>query len=127
MSPTDCVASDCRPTLSGAGSWRPSTWSRSAMPRESLSASRGRSRAASSSGWRSRVRSSDLSLDPALEQGMATSLKGVLEESLFLGAHYRHYVRVGDLVLLVDGPAPAKPGAVEIRVPVRRLRVFPPS
>ena len=57
---------------------------------------------------------------------MATSLKGVLEESLFLGAHYRHYVRVGDLVLLVDGPAPATPGAVEIRVPVRRLRVFPP-
>jgi len=73
------------------------------------------------------VRSSDLSLDPAFEQGMATSLKGVLEESLFLGAHYRHYVRVGDSVLLVDGPAPAKPGAVEIRVPVRRLRVFPPS
>ena len=73
------------------------------------------------------VRSSDLSLDAALEHGMVTTLKGLLEESLFLGAHYRHYVRVGDLVLLVDGPAPVKPGAVEIRVPVRRLRVFPPS
>ena len=35
-------------------------------------------------------------------------------------------VRSSDLSL-VDGPAPAKPGAVEIRVPVRRLRVFPPS
>ena len=73
------------------------------------------------------VRSSDLSLDAAAEHGMTTTLKGVLEESLFLGAHYRHFVRVGKSVLLVDGPAPAKPGAVEIRVPVRRLRVFPPS
>ena len=73
------------------------------------------------------VRSSDLSLDAPLEHGLTSSLKGNLEESLFLGAHYRHYVRVGDSVLLVDGPAPAKPGAVEIRVPVRRLRVFPPS
>jgi hypothetical protein len=49
----------------------------------------------------------------------------VLEESLFLGAHYRHYVRVGDAVLLVDGPSAAAPGPVEIRVPARRLRVFP--
>jgi ABC-type Fe3+/spermidine/putrescine transport system ATPase subunit len=71
------------------------------------------------------VRSSDLSLDASLEQGAVTTLKGVLEESLFLGAHYRHYVRVGDAVLLVDGPAPAKPGAVEIRIPVGRLRVYP--
>ena len=71
------------------------------------------------------VRSSDLSLDAAPEHGAVTALKGVLEESLFLGAHYRHYVRVGDAVLLVDGPAPAKPGAVEIRVPAGRLRVFP--
>ena len=73
------------------------------------------------------VRSSDLSLDPAAEHAMVTTLKGVLEESLCLGAHYRHYVRVGGSVLLVDGPAPAKAGAVEIRVPVGRLRVFPPS
>jgi hypothetical protein len=71
------------------------------------------------------VRSSDLSLDPAREAGAATTLKGVLEESLFLGAHYRHYVRVGDAVLLVDGPASVAPGPVEIRVPAERLRVFP--
>ncbi len=70
------------------------------------------------------LRSSDLSLDAAPEQGAVTTLRGVLEESLFLGAHYRHYVRVGDAVLMVDGPAPAKPGAVEIRVPVGRVRVF---
>ena len=71
------------------------------------------------------MRSSDLSLDASPEQGTVTTLKGVLEESLFLGAHYRHYVRVGHAVLLVDGPAPAKPGAIEIKIPAGRLRVFP--
>ena len=73
------------------------------------------------------VRSADLSLDAATGLGVAGTLKGVLEESLFLGTHYRHYVRVGDSVLLVDGPAPAKAGPVEIKVPAGRLRVFPPS
>jgi ABC-type Fe3+/spermidine/putrescine transport system ATPase subunit len=71
------------------------------------------------------VRSSDLTLDSTPEEGAVTTLKGVLEESLFLGAHYRHYVRVGDAVLLVDGPSAATPGPVEIRVPAGRLRVFP--
>jgi ABC-type Fe3+/spermidine/putrescine transport system ATPase subunit len=71
------------------------------------------------------VRSSDLSLDPTPEGVAVTTLKGVLEESLFLGTHYRHYVRVGDAVLLVDGPSAATPGPVEIRVPAGRLRVFP--
>jgi len=73
------------------------------------------------------VRSSDLSLDALPDLGVVTILKGLLEESLFLGAHYRHYVRLGDAVLLVDGPAPAKPGPVEIKVPAGRLRVFPRS
>jgi ABC-type Fe3+/spermidine/putrescine transport system ATPase subunit len=71
------------------------------------------------------ARSSDLSLDATPELFGFTTLKGILEESLFLGAHYRHYVRVGNAVLLVDGPAPAKPGAVEIKIPAGRLRVFP--
>ena len=73
------------------------------------------------------VRSADLSLDAAAGLGVAGTLKGVLEESLFLGTHYRHYVRVGDSVLLVDGPSSAKAGPVEIKVPAGRLRVFPPS
>ncbi|HEV8534077.1 MAG TPA: ABC transporter ATP-binding protein [Methylomirabilota bacterium] len=73
------------------------------------------------------VRSSDLSLVAVPDLGAVTTLKGLLEESLFLGAHYRHYVRVGDAVVLVDGPAPAKPGPVEIKVPAGRLRVFPRS
>ena len=70
------------------------------------------------------VRSSDLSLDATAEPGVGTSLEGVLEESLFLGAHYRHYVRVGDAVLLADGPSAVAPGRVRLRVPARRLRVF---
>ena len=70
------------------------------------------------------VRSSDLSLDAPAEPGVGTSLEGVLEESLFLGAHYRHYVRVGDAVLLADGPSAVAPGRVKLRVPARRLRVF---
>ena len=55
------------------------------------------------------LRSSDLGLAGAA--GGAPALAGTLEESLFLGAYYRHYVRVGAAVLMVDGPAPAPPGA----------------
>jgi ABC-type Fe3+/spermidine/putrescine transport system ATPase subunit len=71
------------------------------------------------------VRSSDLSLgcDPA--RGPVTALKGQLEESLFLGAHYRHYVRVGEAVVLVDGPVAVGSGPVEIQVPAAGLRLFP--
>ena len=69
------------------------------------------------------LRSSDLALAPAAAPGAA--LSGTLEESLFLGAYYRHYVRVGDAVLMVDGAAPAPPGPVTISVPPDRTRVFP--
>jgi ABC-type Fe3+/spermidine/putrescine transport system ATPase subunit len=68
------------------------------------------------------LRSSDLALAPA---PAGATLSGTLEESLFLGAYYRHYVRVGDAVLLVDGPVPAAPGPVTISVPPERTRVFP--
>ena len=57
--------------------------------------------------------------------GGAPALAGTLEESLFLGAYYRHYVRVGAAVLMVDGPAPAAPGPVTITVPPDRVRVYP--
>ena len=69
------------------------------------------------------LRSSDLGLAGAA--GGAPALAGTLEESLFLGAYYRHYVRVGDAVLMVDGPAPAAPGPVTITVPPDRVRVYP--
>jgi ABC-type Fe3+/spermidine/putrescine transport system ATPase subunit len=66
------------------------------------------------------LRSSDLSLGappPALE--------GELEESLFLGAHWRHYVRIGDTLLMVDGDARREPGPVRVGLPLARLRVYP--
>jgi ABC-type Fe3+/spermidine/putrescine transport system ATPase subunit len=69
------------------------------------------------------LRSSDLGLAGAA--GGAPALAGMLEESLFLGAYYRHYVRVGAAVLMVDGPVPALPGPVTITVPPDRLRVYP--
>ena len=69
------------------------------------------------------LRSSDLALTPGAPAG--AMLSGTLEESLFLGAYYRHYVRVGDAVLMVDGPVPAAPGPVRVSVPPERTRVFP--
>jgi ABC-type Fe3+/spermidine/putrescine transport system ATPase subunit len=69
------------------------------------------------------LRSSDLGLAGAT--GGAPALAGTLEESLFLGAYYRHYVRVGAAVLMVDGLAPAPPGPVTITVPPDRVRVYP--
>jgi putative spermidine/putrescine transport system ATP-binding protein len=67
------------------------------------------------------LRSSDLGL-----AGVAGGpLAGPLEESLFVGAYYRHYVRVGAAVLMVDGPVPAPPGPVTITVPPDRVRVYP--
>ena len=69
------------------------------------------------------LRSSDLGLAGAA--GGAPALAGTLEESLFLGAYYRHYVRVGAALLMVDGPAPAPPGPVTITVSPDRVRVYP--
>jgi ABC-type Fe3+/spermidine/putrescine transport system ATPase subunit len=65
------------------------------------------------------LRSSDLSLSDAGD------LRGTLEESLFLGAHWRHYVRIGDSLVIVDGDAPHPPGPVRVRVPSDRLHVYP--
>ena len=39
--------------------------------------------------------------------------------------NYRHYVRVGDQLLMVDGPARRSPGPVRVAVPAERLKVFP--
>jgi ABC-type Fe3+/spermidine/putrescine transport system ATPase subunit len=67
------------------------------------------------------LRSSDLRLDaPA-----AATLTGQLEESLFLGAHYRHYVRIGDTLVMVDSPEARTPGRVTLAVPDDALRVYP--
>jgi ABC-type Fe3+/spermidine/putrescine transport system ATPase subunit len=66
------------------------------------------------------LRSSDVALADA-----EPALVGQLEESLFLGAHWRHYVRIGQTLLIVDGDAPHAPGRVRVRVSPDRIRVYP--
>jgi hypothetical protein len=49
----------------------------------------------------------------------------MLEERLFLGSGYRHYVRVGTETIMVDDRAPLEPGAVTLRIPTAKLQVYP--
>jgi iron(III) transport system ATP-binding protein len=51
-------------------------------------------------------------------------LRGMLEEELFLGSAYRHYVRVGDELVMVDAAEPAPTGPVSVRIPVAKLQVY---
>ena len=53
-----------------------------------------------------------------------TLLRGVLEERLFLGSVYRHYVRVEGETIMVDGTEPVEGGPVTVRVPVAKLQVY---
>ena len=70
------------------------------------------------------LRASDLSL---AAPGTATDtpmLAGRVEERLFLGTHYRHYVRVGNALVMIDGVEPVPPGPVGVIIPLDALRVF---
>ncbi len=49
------------------------------------------------------------------------ALTGTLEESLFLGAHYRHYIRLGDVIVMADSPEPRPGGAVRLVMPSDRV------
>jgi ABC-type Fe3+/spermidine/putrescine transport system ATPase subunit len=71
-------------------------------------------------------KATDAGLAPAAAAaGDGAELRGVLEERLFLGAVYRHYVRAGEEVLMVDGAEPVEPGPVVVRVPRDKLQVYP--
>jgi len=59
----------------------------------------------------------------ATEAGEA-GLRGTLEERLFLGSVYRHYVRVEGEILMVDAAEPVDPGPVTLRIPVVKLQVY---
>jgi hypothetical protein len=52
------------------------------------------------------------------------ALTGTLEESLFLGAHYRHYIRLGQVIVMADSPEPRPGGAVRLVVPSDRVQVY---
>jgi len=66
------------------------------------------------------LRASDVALG-----GAGATLGGDLEESLFLGDRWRHYVRIGGAMLIVDGDAPRAAGPVRVSVSAARLRVYP--
>jgi hypothetical protein len=53
------------------------------------------------------------------------ALRGRLEERLFLGAVYRHYVRVEGETVMVDAAEPLEPGPVVVRIPAGKLQVYP--
>jgi ABC-type Fe3+/spermidine/putrescine transport system ATPase subunit len=64
-------------------------------------------------------------VSPAAPAGDGSAqLRGVLEERLFLGAVYRHYVRVEGETLMVDAPEPLEPGPVAVLIPVAKLQVY---
>ncbi len=56
--------------------------------------------------------------------GSDVLMRGRLEERLFLGAVYRHYVRVEGDTVMVDAAGPVEPGPVTVRVPVAKLQVY---
>ena len=51
-------------------------------------------------------------------------LTGTLEESLFLGAHYRHYIRLGDSIVMADSPDPRPSGPVRMVLPADKVQVY---
>jgi ABC-type Fe3+/spermidine/putrescine transport system ATPase subunit len=52
------------------------------------------------------------------------ALSGILEESLFLGAHYRHYIRLGDGLVMADSATPRPPGPIRLVIPNDRLQIY---
>ena len=52
------------------------------------------------------------------------ALTGALEESLFLGAHYRQYVRVGGIVVMADSANPRPPGRIRVAIAIDRLQIY---
>ncbi len=52
------------------------------------------------------------------------ALNGVLEESLFLGAHYRHYIRLGGVVVMADSPDPRPTGPIRLVLPAEKVQVY---
>ena len=70
------------------------------------------------------LRSSELSLGRAGESSTTLALPGSVEERLFLGTHYRHYVRIGDALVMVDAAEAVPEGPVRVIIPADALRVF---
>jgi ABC-type Fe3+/spermidine/putrescine transport system ATPase subunit len=51
-------------------------------------------------------------------------IRGTLDERLFLGAVYRHYVRIEGETVMVDAAEPFEAGPVGLRIPAGKLQVY---
>jgi ABC-type Fe3+/spermidine/putrescine transport system ATPase subunit len=70
-------------------------------------------------------KASDAALGPSGAGGDRDAvIRGTLEERLFLGAVYRHYVRLEGETVMVDSAEPVETGPVVVRVPVAKLQVY---
>ena len=71
-------------------------------------------------------RASDIQMEEpsATPRAGTVALNGILEESLFLGAHYRHYIRVGDVVVMADSPDLRPAGPVRLVLPAEKVQVY---
>ena len=71
-------------------------------------------------------RASDVQMEePSAPPGRGTvALTGVLEESLFLGAHYRHYIRLADGMVMADSPDLRRPGPFRLVLPADKVQVY---
>ena len=71
-------------------------------------------------------RASDIQMEEpsAPPRAGTVALNGVLEESLFLGAHYRHYIRLGDVVVMADSPDLRPAGPVRLVLPAEKVQVY---
>jgi ABC-type Fe3+/spermidine/putrescine transport system ATPase subunit len=72
------------------------------------------------------LRASDIQMEESSAPPRAgtVALNGVLEESLFLGAHYRHYIRLGDVVVMADSPEQRPAGPVRLVLPAEKVQVY---
>ena len=71
-------------------------------------------------------RASDVQMEEpsAPPRGGTVALTGVLEESLFLGAHYRHYIRLADGMVMADSPDLRRPGPFRLVLPADKVQVY---
>ncbi len=71
-------------------------------------------------------RASDVQIEaaPGSERPDTISVLGELEESLFLGAHYRHYVRLPGAVVMADSADARATGTVRLHVPLERVHPY---
>jgi hypothetical protein len=72
------------------------------------------------------MRASDIQIeDPAAAPRPETmALTGILEESLFLGSHYRQYIRVGGIVVMADSTDSRPTGTVRLVLPSEKVQVY---